>query len=143
MNVQRWNPNDEWQSLQREVNHLWDRFLDRISSRSRNPVKFIPSADIVESTQNIRVYLSLPGVIEEDIDLTVVDQSLTIRGERESPYDTERQSPRAVEERYGFFERKFNLPVEADLSTLRATYDAGVLTITVLKIHRSHQSPNH
>ena len=87
--------------------------------------------------------LNLPGVVEEDIDLTVVDQSLTIRGERESPYDTNRQPPHAAEERYGFFERKFDLPVEADLSTLRATYDAGVLTITVLKIHRSPQSPSH
>lgn len=143
MNAQRWNPNDEWQSLQREVNHLWDRFLERVSSRSRSPVKFIPSADIVESSQNIRVFLSLPGVVEEDIDLTVVDQSLTIRGERESPYDTNRLPPHAAEERYGFFERKFDLPGEADLSTLRATYDAGVLTVTVLKIHRSLQPLNH
>ena len=143
MSVKRWNPDDEWQSLQREVNHLWDRFLQRISSRSRDPVKFIPVADVVESSRNIRVFLSLPGVVEEDIDLTVAAQSLTIRGERESPYDTDRQSAHAAEERYGFFERKFDLPGEADLSTLRATYDAGVLTITVLKIRSSPQTPNH
>lgn len=136
MNLRPWNPESEWESLQAELNQLWDLFLGRLSSRSEETIRFVPSADVIETSRMIRVFLSIPGMLEEDIDLSISDNSLTVRGERESPHGKDSVS-RQVEERYGFFERQFELPPGVDMTTLKANYDSGVLIISVTKTSSS------
>ena len=136
MNLRPWNPNSEWESLQGELNQLWELFLSRLSSQSEEAIRFIPPTDVVETSHSIRVFLSLPGMLEEDIDLSIADDSVTVRGERETPYDHASVS-KQVEERYGFFERQIKMPTAVDMTTLKAQYDSGVLVISVTKTARS------
>lgn len=93
------------------------------------PIAFFPAFDIVESEDECRLYLSLPGMEEEDIDIAVEGTQLIVRGEREAPFDRSGVTVRLGEWRYGFFERRVELPEKFTTESLQATYYAGVLTI--------------
>ena len=71
------------------------------------------------------------GLVEDDLDLLLQDNELTVRGERFQPYDPDAAQQSSIECRYGFFERRFRF--DSTVDTVRATYDAGILTIIVNK----------
>lgn len=73
-------------------------------------------------------------MIEDDLLIDIEGRFLTIRGERHPPYDLERRGANLQEWRYGFFERQFELSSLVELESIRAAYDAGVLTIVVTKL---------
>jgi HSP20 family protein len=136
MNLIQWDPGTALQRLRADTDRLWDEYLDKLrrNESDRNPIAFLPDVDFVETGREFRLYLSIPGLIEEDIDLMVDQQILTIRGERQPPYDPSLARSRLREWRYGFFERRIELPHPIQTGALRATYDAGVLTIVVPKV---------
>ena len=138
MDLVPWDPWEELERLRAETARRWDDFLSKLRRlRSENEqIAFVPESDIVETQQEVRLYLAIPGLVEEDIDLAVEKHGLTVRGERQRPYDATQSQTSVTESRYGFFERRFRLPSEADPSTLKATYDAGVLTIIITKSRR-------
>lgn len=131
----QWNPWEELEKLQAETNRLWESFLQRFSHGEGNlaPIGFIPNIDFIETNEDYRLFLAVPGLIEQDLDLSVEEHTLTVRGERQPPYDPGHHQPRIVEWRYGFFERRIDFPGPIASATLRATYEAGVLTIVVKK----------
>ena len=135
MNVIRWDPWKELESLRAETDRLWDVFLEKLtrSGGERERIAFLPDVDLVEMPGEYRLYLSVPGLIEEDIDLAFGDRSITVRGERQPPYDPEHTHRCVTEWRYGFFERRFQFPQPIRTDRVRATYDAGVLTIVIEK----------
>ena len=106
--------------------------LHRVES-GPDRVSFLPDVDFVETKDDYRVFLSIPGLIEEDIDISLRGNILTVRGERQPPYDPERHRKRLGEWRYGFFERRIRFPRQVEPSAIKATYEAGVLTIVVSK----------
>jgi HSP20 family protein len=130
-----WDPWRELERIRSETDRLWDRFLSKLSPTEpeRDPISFLPDADFVETPGQYRLYLSIPGLIEEDIDISLGERTLTVRGERQPPYDPHRMSGPIREWRYGFFERRFQFPTSVQTSTLQASYEAGVLTIVVDK----------
>jgi HSP20 family protein len=138
MDIVPWDPWEEFERLQAEMSKRWDDFLSKLrrSRSEREQIAFLPEADIVETQRDVRLYLSIPGLIEEDIDVSVGINAVTVRGERQCPYDAGMYQTSTTELRYGFFERRFRLPTGVDSTTLKATYDAGVLTIIVAKSRR-------
>jgi HSP20 family molecular chaperone IbpA len=88
---------------------------------------------MVETVNEFRFYLSIPGLIEDDLLIELEGQFLTIRGERHPPYDAQTRGASIQEWRYGFFERHFELSTLIEVNSLRAAYDAGVLTIVAAK----------
>jgi len=130
-----WDPWRELERIRSETDRLWDRFLSKLSHAEpeRDPISFLPDADFVETPREYRLYLSIPGLIEEDIDISLGERTLTVRGERQPPYDPHHTSGRIREWRYGFFERRFRFPTPVRTATLKASYEAGVLTIVVDK----------
>ncbi|MCO6459377.1 MAG: Hsp20/alpha crystallin family protein [Pirellulaceae bacterium] len=142
MNIQPWDPWQELQRLRETTDRLWDEFLARLrhTHPERRQLAFLPPVDLVETQQDYRVYLSLPGLLEEDIDLDVQEDVLVVRGERERPYDPRRAEGRVCESRYGAFERQIRLPQKVDVSTMQVCYDAGVLTIIVSKSSASRSA---
>ena len=135
MHLAPWDPWQELERIRSETDRLWDQFLSKLprTEREQRAIAFLPDADFVETPHEFRLYLSIPGLIEEDIDITLGERTLTVRGERQPPYDPQRASSQIREWRYGFFERRFRLPSAVRTSTLKASYDAGVLTIVVAK----------
>jgi HSP20 family protein len=135
MNLIRWEPWKELERLRAETDRLWDEFLDKLSRSEADPerIAFLPDVDFVETAAEYRLYLSVPGLVEEDLDLTIGEHSLTVRGEREPPYDPGHSRRRLGEWRYGFFERQIQFPQPIQKNAVRASYDAGVLTIVLPK----------
>jgi HSP20 family protein len=135
MTFEFWNPNDRLDELRRRSDQMWKELLaDLPSSQSHDePIAFYPEVDLVETQQDFRFYLSIPGLVEDDIVIDVQGQYLTIRGERRPPYDASQRGPQMQEWRYGFFERHFELSSAVSVETIRAHYEAGVLTIVAQK----------
>jgi HSP20 family protein len=134
MELTPWNPWKEIEEAQAEVTRLLGAALEKLRHVvSGRAISFVPVTDIVEAEDEYRLFLSLPGMLEEDIDITVDERLLVVRGEREPPYPTEGVFVHHRQWRYGYFERRFQLPQKVEREKIRADYDAGVLIIRILK----------
>ncbi len=135
MSLIQWDPWDELEQLRARTDLLWDEFLGRLSlyEPAPEPIAFLPDVDFVETLNEYRLYLSVPGLIEEDIDLLIDENALTVRGQRECPYDETHARARVHEWRYGCFERRVQFPYPIRPADVRANYDAGVLSIVLPK----------
>lgn len=101
---------------------------------------FSPRLDVVETEKQYRFSVELPGLSDQDIDLSVDDGVLTIKGEKKTEIkENESDKPMRVERHYGAFARAFTLPKDADEEAVEATFDKGVLTIVLGKTEAADQ----
>ncbi len=134
MDLTPWNPWKEIERVQREAEQILNCVLEKLGRVVPGPAPaFIPVMDVVETEEEYRLYVSLPGMIEEDVDITLEGNTLIVRGEREAPYDTQRVTVHLRQWRYGYFERRVQLPHVLEVDAIHAVYDAGVLTIRLPK----------
>ena len=91
MNFEFVDPFQRLEEFRRQANESLDELLAemRNSGQVDESISFQPDADLVETANEFRFYLSIPGLVEDDIVINVDDQRLTIRGERRPPYDTD------------------------------------------------------
>ncbi|MFO8154154.1 Hsp20/alpha crystallin family protein [Thioalkalivibrio sp.] len=92
-----------------------------------------PSLDIHETDQQYRITLEVPGVDEKDIQLTLDDDVLWIRGEKRQEQEQQDGQYHRIERNYGSFQRALNLPGDADQDAIKASFKNGVLTVTIGK----------
>ena len=100
---------------------------------------WIPPCDVMEDAENVRIVMELPGVRSEDVKLSLENNILTIRGEkRQESQETGDKTSRVhrYERSYGSFERTFALPNTVDPEKVEASYDNGVLTVSLPKAER-------
>lgn len=126
-------------SLHREVDRLFEE-LSRgghwpFRGIAANNGKIAPRIDISETDKEIEVTADLPGVDEKDIDVKLVDEILTIKGEKKSEVEKTEKDFHLVERSYGSFERSTRLPSEVDADKVKAVFKQGVLKITLPKTH--------
>jgi len=121
-------------TLHREMNRLFDDVFNRFDSTmpsvfTRMPAW--PSVEVVERDNAVRVAAELPGLDEKDVEVSVSDDVLTIRGEKKAQID---DKERHFSERYyGRFERMIPLPFQVEDDRAEATFENGVLTVTLPK----------
>lgn len=130
---------DSFFRLQHEMNRLFD---DAFSGFGL-PAAFGASTftgdaaarvDVSETDDAIEVEAELPGVAEDDIDVQVIDNVLTIRGEKRSEHEEKKKGGYFVKERaYGSFARSIPLPFDVDPDTVEAVFKNGLLTLTLPK----------
>lgn len=101
-------------------------------SRAENEA-WKPMVDIVETATSYRVTMELPGVKPEDVDLTLVDNTLNIRGESKAEADSEGETWRLRERRSACFERSFTFPNPVSSQQIEAEARDGLLLVTVGK----------
>jgi HSP20 family protein len=94
---------------------------------------FIPPVDVYEDAQQLVLKLEVPGIKQEDLDVQVENQTLTVKGERKFEKDEKEENFHRIERRYGSFARTFTLPQTVDAGTVKANYEQGVLTISLAK----------
>jgi HSP20 family protein len=128
--VARWDPFREVGDLQSEMNRMFDGFfggsvagLDRV---------WTPAVDMFETKDDLMVRAELPGMTEKDVELSITDDVLTLRGERGAAADGQVSVHRS-ERWYGKFERSLTLPIPIQADKVKATYRDGVLTIQLPK----------
>lgn len=133
MSIVKWDPWRELEEVRAQTNLLWDRFLSKLGAEAIGvpTIEFLPDTDVVETQFDFRIYMSVPGLVEEDIEIEVSSVALTVRGERHPPYDTKRRHVK--EWRYGHFERKLTVDEPIDIDRVVASYEDGVLCIVLPK----------
>ncbi len=134
MELAPWDPWSEFERLRAEADRLFAQFFAKVKGDEARAIEFIPRTDVVETGEDVRVFLSLPGMVEEDIEIAVQKPNLIVRGEREAPFGIDRVQAHKLEWRYGYFERHVALPEKLDLENLSATYQTGVLSIVIPKL---------
>jgi HSP20 family protein len=130
----RWEPFREVESLQKEMNRLFDRLVPTdVGNGEKMGLSFIPAAEITETPEAVQLKLEIPGMEAKDLNVEVTADSLTINGERKSEIKTEEEGFTRTEFRYGKFHRVIPLPVQVDNNNVTAEYKDGILNLTLPK----------
>jgi HSP20 family protein len=123
-------------ALQREMNRAFDSFWRRFDQAGMATGAFgqtLPRTDIVETDRAIEVSIELPGLDEKDIEVSLAEDTLTIRGEKKVEREESRKGYFLSERSHGSFHRAIALPSGVATDGVNATFSKGVLTITLPK----------
>src|SRR5580700_9542427 len=132
--ITRYDPFREFISLQDRMNRLFrDPRGAEGQDESLTSPAFAPPVDVYEDDHNLTLKLEVPGIDEKDIDVRIENNTLTVHGERKFEKEEKEENFRRVERQYGSFTRSFSLPQTVDTEKVSATYDKGVLKITLPK----------
>ena len=134
MTVVRYDPFRDLRTLQEEVNRLFSTNLSRsFGDEGIGRGAWAPSVDIYENKDQIVLEAELPGMKQEDFDLSIENNVITLRGERKFEKTDETDNYHRVERSYGSFTRSFTLPQTVSAEEARAEYSNGVLRVTLPK----------
>ncbi|MBK7994451.1 MAG: Hsp20/alpha crystallin family protein [Blastocatellia bacterium] len=117
-------------NLQEKMNRLFKEVT--VVSDSKD--SWVPLVDIYEAQETIVIKVDLPEVAQEDIQVNLDGDKLTLIGKRNLPIGVEKEQFQCMERFYGQFNRQFTLPSNVDPEKINADYKMGVLTITLPKI---------
>ena len=124
----------EMRRLQREIDTLFDSFFPtRTQNGEPETATWAPRVDLAETEEAYHLYLDLPGLSKDDVEINFHDGALTVRGERKTEKQGEKQNFVRLERTFGHFYRSFTLPKTADAERIEASYQDGVLSIRVPK----------
>ncbi|MBX7257086.1 MAG: Hsp20/alpha crystallin family protein [Candidatus Hydrogenedentes bacterium] len=136
MALVRWKDKGELTpfSALRDIENQFSRLFGELN-RDFGPFDRVwsPTVDLKETDDAYALEADLPGLKKEDIDLTVVDNLVTIKGSRKHEAETKEKGYHRVERRYGSFERSFEIPGGFDAEKIKAHYEDGVLKVTLPK----------
>ncbi len=115
--------------------HFWPRFFDPLRDFGTAISNFFsPSADALDKEDSYEIRIELPGVSEKDVEVSIENNNLTIRGEKRSEHEEKDKNYYFSERRYGSFERAFRLPEDVREADIKAVYKDGVLTLRIPKM---------
>ena len=120
----------------RDLRTVEDDF-DRLVGRALSRDTWMPPLDVNESADRFEVKVDLPGLDPDDVYVTFEDGMLTIGGKRQFESENEGETWHRVDRGFGTFARSIRLPQTADTEKIEASFDKGVLTVTVPKSERA------
>ncbi len=145
MAIERWRPRWwPWRAL-REMEEEIDRAFEEAFGKGAWPTVWrrwrpvietrgwAPAVDMFDREDKLVVWAELPGVKKEDIDVSIVGDTLTIRGERKVEEEIKDEDYYCCERAYGSFYRAISLPTDVETSKVEARYKDGVLEVTLPK----------
>ncbi len=141
----RWEPIREMATLtdrmSRLFDEMWGRPTRRLAEEDFLTGAWVPAVDILEDKDGLQVTAELPGVDPKNVEVTVENGILTIRGERNFEKATEGETYHRVERVYGNFERSFSLPNTVDADKIEARYKNGLLHLRMPKREEAKPKP--
>ncbi|HLM31197.1 MAG TPA: Hsp20/alpha crystallin family protein [Solirubrobacterales bacterium] len=132
MALVRWEPAREVDSLQSEVNRVFDAFFGNGSGGTRAR-RWMPAMDLVETDDHLVLRADLPGLDRDDVDIEIKDGMLTVSGERRAEHEEKSEGYYRVERAFGGFSRSLTLPEGVDPQGIDADFDKGVLEVRIPK----------
>ena len=117
----------------RELASFFETFTEPTGKDQLTAGSFVPPVDVYEDEQNLVLKLEIPGLNDEDINVSVENNTLTVQGERKFEKEEKEENFHRIERRYGSFYRSFSLPTTVDTENVDATYNAGVLKLELKK----------
>lgn len=124
-----WAPIKGLMELNREMNDLFNGSYDEPVKSSA--MEFHPRVDVSEGDGDYLIQADLPGVSEKDVEVTLNDGVLTVKGQRVQESKDESKNYYRTERLFGFFQRQFSLPKNVNMDKIAATFKDGVLNITL------------
>ncbi len=128
-----------FRALRREMDSLFENFFHGFEMEpftSRHGA-FSPDIDVVESDKEIAVTVELPGMDEKDIDVSLNEDTLTIRGEKKAEKEDKGKDFYRMERSYGSFSRSITLPKEVNTEKVEAQFKKGILTVVLPKTSKA------
>jgi HSP20 family protein len=129
----RFEPFREFATLQDRINRVFRESVGREGDESLTTSSFAPAVDVYEDEHTVTLKIEVPGIDEKDIDVRLENNTLTVHGERKIEKEEKEENYRRVERQYGNFTRTFTLPTTVDAEKVSASYDKGVLKVTLPK----------
>ena len=133
MALVRYNPWQEMNSLQRQLNRLFDDALTPANWDEWGNFSKIPAAELTETEDAVHLKLEVPGMEAKDLDIQVMADRVAIAGERKSETKSEENGRTRSEFRYGKFSRVIPLPIKIQNTKVTAEYKDGILNLTLPK----------
>ena len=127
----------------KEMNRLFDNFSERMFGRSWSKRDLpeiaiaYPKMDVSETDKEFKVSAELPGMDEKDIEVSVSNEVLNIRGEKKAEKEEKKPNYYCMERSFGKFQRSIPLPIEVDKDQVKATFKKGVLNIVLPKSEKA------
>jgi len=117
--------------MSKRFSDIMDEFFNDAVNARRD--SFVPSIDVSESENQFMITAELPGMKKEDINISLENGRLSISGERSFENEEKGKTYHRVETQYGSFNRSFQLPDNVSEESITATYEDGLLNITIDK----------
>lgn len=133
MAIVRYNPWQEMNSLQHQLNRMLDDVLTPASVAEFGNFSKVPAAELTETKENLVLRLELPGMQPADLNIEATAKSVSISGERKSEVKSEDEGKTRSEFRYGSFQRVIPLPTRIQNTEIKAEYKDGILHLTLPK----------
>lgn len=128
-----WDPFQELRELERGLGRFFDTSYELLPEKISKEATWSPSMDISEDKNQISIKADLPGVKQSDIDISVDNNILTVKGERKHEEEHKDKKHHSIERFYGSFTRSLPLPAYANADKIKASYKEGVLEIHIPK----------
>jgi len=119
--------------LRKEMDRLFDRLWEPSSIDLPLLGEWVPPMDLIEGASSITVKMEVPGIDPQDIQLTIQDQTLTVRGEKKEEREEKGEQKYRMERTYGMFARAIHLPTSVDAKKVNATFKNGLPTVSLTK----------
>ena len=129
----RWNPFREMDRVRSAMDRMFEDSLIGPEWEWRPSTSWQLSLDVVENDDDYVIKASIPGVNPDELEITLSDRTLTIKGETKEETESEEGRYHLRERRYGSFSRSLTLPTEVKDAEIEASYESGVLRLTLPK----------
>ncbi len=126
-------PFRDFERMRSEMDRLWNSFFERGPLRGEEGAEWLPSLDVAETKNEIVVKAEVPGLEPKDIDISLSEGLLTIKGEKKQEREEKEENYHLVERSYGSFTRSIRLPKEVQSDKINASYKNGVLKVVLPK----------
>ncbi len=133
MALVRFDPNREVDSLQSEVNRVFDAFFGSSAGSADRARRWVPAMDLAETDEDLILRADLPGLTRDDVAIEVKDGTLTVSGERRAEHEDKAEGYYRVERAFGSFSRSVSLPRGVDPDAVTADFAEGVLEVRIPK----------
>lgn len=134
---------DPFAGFQREMNRMFDRFFRDVNlspfSGRESLTEFEPRVNLKEGKDKIEVTAELPGMKEDDVELSLDDNNLVLKGEKKHERESDEEGYHVVERGYGSFYRRIPVPSQIDEDNVEAEFKDGVLNVTLPKTETDKQ----
>ena len=128
-----WRPFRDLDRMRGEMDRLWEAFFEGRPRRRTDEGEWIPSVDVSETKNDLVVKAELPGMDPKDIDISLSDGHLIIRGEKKQEREEKEEDYHFIERSYGSFTRSIQLPKEVKHDKINASYKNGILKVVLPK----------
>ena len=134
--------NQEMDRLKKDIDRLFDRLWDDFGMPLHTrAVRDIPFIDLSETNDTLMIRAEIPGMDAEDLDISITDNILTIKGELKKERIEINENVHKMERSYGMFSRSIQLPCKIKIDDVKATYKKGILHLVMPKCSPDESPP--